>query len=141
MRTYSRAFAAQVRLAMSVFVGLLISIALTGCHAPKPTSANSAPMDAIQFRDVTRDAGIQFTRINGAFGKKWMPETLGGGGAFLDYDNDGWLDILLVNGDYWPGHVPPGAKHPTLALYHNNHNGTFTDITRQVGLEVAMQGM
>jgi tetratricopeptide (TPR) repeat protein len=70
-----------------------------------------------------------------------MPETMGGGGAFLDYDNDGWLDILLINGDYWPGHLPSGAKHPTLALYRNNHNGTFTEVTGQVGLAAALQGM
>ncbi len=66
---------------------------------------------------------------------------MGGGGGFLDYDNDGWLDILLVNGDYWPGHAPPGATRPTLALYRNNHDGTFTDVTQQTGLNVEMYGM
>ena len=57
----------------------------------------------ITFRDITAQAGIHFTHNNGAFGKKWLPETMGPGCAFIDYDNDGWPDILLVNGTDWPG--------------------------------------
>jgi hypothetical protein len=87
---------------------------------------------------VTRTAGIHFVHNNGAFGKKWLPETMGPGVAFLDYDNDGWQDILFVNGTAWPGH--PG-RHSTLALYHNNHDGTFTDVTQKAGLAVEMYGM
>ena len=68
---------------------------------------------------------------NGATGKKWLPETMGPGVAFIDYDNDGWQDILLVNGTDWPGQ---SRKHTTLALYHNNQNGTFTDVTQKAGL-------
>jgi enediyne biosynthesis protein E4 len=97
-----------------------------------------APPAAIQFEDVTRASGIHFTHNNGAFGKKWLPETMGSGVAFLDYDNDGWQDILLVNGADWPGHV---RRHTTLALYHNNHDGTFTDVTRKAGLAVEIYGM
>src|SRR5262249_11245679 len=80
------------------------------------------------------------SRTNGAFGKHWMPESMGGGGAFLDYDNDGYPDILLINGDWWQGHPLPGPR-PTLALYHNNHNGTFTEVTRAMGLDISLQGM
>ncbi len=98
-------------------------------------SSSGAPT---QFEDVTRAAGIHFIHNNGAFGKKWLPETMGPGVAFLDYDNDGWQDILFVNGTAWPGH--PG-RHSTLALYHNNHDGTFTDVTRKAGLDVEMYGM
>ena len=58
----------------------------------------------IHFRDITAQAGIHFTHNNGAFGKKYLPETMGPGCAFIDYDNDGWPDILLVNGEDWPGH-------------------------------------
>src|ERR1700723_22516 len=92
----------------------------------------------IHFRDVTSQAGIHFTHNNGAFGKKWLPETMGPGCAFIDYDNDGYPDIFLVNGDHWPGHPHGGATTPKL--YHNNRNGTFTDVTRQSGLAVPMFG-
>ncbi len=97
----------------------------------------------VTFRDITAQAGIHFTHNNGAFGKKWLPETMGPGCAFIDYDNDGFPDILLVNGQDWPGHTPvrktTGAT--TLKLYHNNHDGTFTDVTRKSGLEVSLYGM
>jgi hypothetical protein len=92
----------------------------------------------IQFRDITAKAGIRFTHNNGAFGKKWLPETMGPGCAFIDYDNDGYPDILLVNGDDFPGHSHGGATTPKL--YHNNGNGTFTDVTKQAGLAVPMFG-
>jgi hypothetical protein len=99
--------------------------------------AQSAP-PIPQFSDVTVDAGIHFHHTSGAFGKKYLPETLGSGVAFLDEDNDGWQDILFVNGRNWPGQSGP-PSFP--ALYHNNGNGTFTDITRSAGLAVEMYGM
>src|SRR5881227_2176742 len=92
----------------------------------------------LHFRDVTAQAGIRFTHNNGAFGKKWLPETMGPGCAFIDYDNDGYPDIVLVNGENLPGH--PGAPS-TLKLYHNNHDGTFTDVTAKSGLAIPMFGM
>ncbi len=92
----------------------------------------------IHFRDVTAQAGIHFTHNNGAFGKKWLPETMGPGCAFIDYDNDGYPDILLVNGEDWPGHARRGATTPKL--YRNNQDGTFTDVTRAAGLAVPMFG-
>jgi enediyne biosynthesis protein E4 len=101
--------------------------------------ANSRNAQAgVQFVDVTAKAGIRFTHNNGAFGKKFLPETIGPGVAFIDYDNDGWPDIFLVNGMDWPGHV---AKHTTPKLYHNNHDGTFTDVTHKAGLGVEMYGI
>jgi enediyne biosynthesis protein E4 len=91
-----------------------------------------------QFTDVTTAAGVRFRHNSGAAGKKYLPETLGSGGAFLDADNDGWQDIFLVNSRNWPGQS--GApSYP--ALYRNNRNGTFTDITRQAGLAVEMYGL
>ena len=93
----------------------------------------------VLYRDVTAQAGIRFTHNNGAFGKKWLPETMGPGCAFLDYDNDGYADILLVNGQDWPGHAKPGAT--TMKLYHNNHDGTFTDVTQKTGLAIPMFGL
>jgi hypothetical protein len=102
------------------------------------SSASSGTESATRFEDITRASGIRFVHHNGAFGKKWLPETMGPGVAFLDYDNDGWQDILFVNDAAWAGH--PG-KHSTLALYHNNHDGTFTDVTQKAGLAVEMYGM
>src|SRR5215475_826791 len=64
----------------------------------------------ITFREISAQAGIHFTHNNGAFGKKWLPETMGPGCAFIDYDNDGWPDILLVNGTDWPGHRHGGSS-------------------------------
>jgi enediyne biosynthesis protein E4 len=91
-----------------------------------------------QFTDVTAAAGIHFRHNSGAAGKKYLPETLGAGAAFLDFDNDGWQDILFVNSRNWPGRkgVPS-----TPALYHNNRNGTFTDVTQQAGLAIEMYGL
>jgi hypothetical protein len=92
----------------------------------------------VTFQDVTAKAGIHFVHNNGAFGKKFLPETVGPGVAFIDYDNDGWPDIFLVNGTDWPGH---GQKHTTPKLYHNNHDGTFTDVTHKAGLDIEMYGI
>lgn len=91
-----------------------------------------------RFVDVTRQAGLLFRHNNGAYGGKLLPETLGSGCAFLDYDGDGWQDILLVNGRDWPGHQ---RQRSTLALYRNNRNGTFTDVTKAAGLDLEMYGM
>jgi enediyne biosynthesis protein E4 len=93
----------------------------------------------IHFSDITAQSGIHFTHNNGAFGKKWLPETMGPGCAFIDYDNDGYPDILLVNGEDWPAHPHTGATTPKL--YHNNRDGTFTDVTRKAGLAVPMFGL
>jgi hypothetical protein len=125
--------------AASAFVILLAATYMTSLAGAVQKSATSpASTTATHFEDVTRAAGIHFVHNNGAFGKKWLPETMGPGVAFLDYDNDGWQDILFVNGTAWPGH--PG-RHSTPALYHNNHDGTFTDVTRKAGLAVEMYGM
>jgi hypothetical protein len=101
--------------------------------------ANTQSSEAgVTFQDVTAKAGIHFVHNNGAFGKKFLPETVGPGVAFIDYDNDGWPDIFLVNGTDWPGH---GQKHTTPKLYHNNHDGTFTDVTHKAGLDIEMYGI
>jgi enediyne biosynthesis protein E4 len=97
-----------------------------------------APNPGFRLADVTAQSGIRFRHNNGAFGAKYLPETLGPGCAFLDYDRDGWLDILLVNGADWPGHR---RARSTLRLYRNNRNGTFTDVTERSGLAVEMYGM
>lgn len=119
----------------------LLSAALSFACAASAVGARKqpAPSKAIHFEDITRAAGIHFVHNNGAFGKKWLPETMGPGVAFIDYNNDGWQDILFVNGTDWPGHRVHGAT--TLALYRNNHDGTFTDVTKKAGLAVPMYGL
>jgi len=107
--------------------------------ARPPVAAASPGSTAIHFEDITRAAGIHFVHNNGAFGKKWLPETMGPGVAFIDYNNDGWQDIFFVNGQDWPGHHVHGATTP--ALYRNNHNGTFTDVTREAGLADSLYGL
>lgn len=96
------------------------------------------PSGPIKYTDVTAQAGIHFRHNSGAFGKKYLPETMGSGVCFIDYDNDGWQDILLVNSMDWPEYTS-GKSYS--ALYHNNHDGTFTDVTRQAGLAIELYGM
>jgi hypothetical protein len=118
-------------------VGLLISAACllpsAFCLLPAPASDS-----AVHYVEITHPAGIDFVHNTGAFGKKYLPETMGAGCAFIDYDNDGRPDILLVNGADFPGHK---TRRTTMKLYHNNGNGTFTDVTAKAGLDVEMYGM
>jgi hypothetical protein len=106
--------------------------------APENKPAPFRPSGPIEFVDVTAQAGIHFKHNSGAFGGKYLPETMGSGVCFIDYDNDGWQDIFLVNSMDWPGRQT-GKSYP--ALYHNNHDGTFTDVTKQVGLAFESYGM
>src|SRR5689334_13462464 len=94
----------------SVFLALAIAIVAASLPDPQP-----------RFTDITQAAGLQFKHNSGREGKKYLLETLGAGGAFLDFDNDGWPDILLVNSKNWT----PRGRRSLHALYHNNHNGIF----------------
>jgi hypothetical protein len=108
-------------------------------EAATPTEvAKPRPSGPIEFVDVTAQAGIHFKHNSGAFGKKYLPETMGSGVCFIDYDNDGWQDIFFVNSMDWPEHKT-GKSFP--ALYHNNRDGTFTDVTRQAGLAIESYGL
>ncbi len=104
--------------------------------APPPPAA-PAPAGIVTFTDITKAAGITFVHNSGRAGRKFLPETLGAGGAFIDVDGDGWPDVVLVNGKDW---TPRGRKS-TAALYRNNRNGTFTDITAGSGLDIELYGM
>src|ERR1019366_1673619 len=107
-----------------------------------PFAASAAPDPGFRLVDVTAQSGIRFLHNNGAYGGKLLPETLGSGCAFLDYDRDGWQDILLVNGADWPGHKRGlKSEHSTLRLYLNIRNGTFSDVPLSAGLDVEMYGM
>jgi hypothetical protein len=108
---------------------------------PLLQALGASPSDSspgFRLVDVTSSAGLQFQHNTGAYGGKLLPETLGSGCAFLDYDRDGWQDLLLINGMDWPGHK---QRRSTLRLYRNNRNGTFTDVTLHAGLDIEMYGM
>jgi hypothetical protein len=117
--------------------GLVVSGSDVGSTAPF-VSGQTGAAPGMRLVDVTAAAGLEFRHNTGAYGGKFLPETLGAGCAFLDYDADGWQDILLVNGMDWAGHK---RQRSTLRLYRNNRNGTFSDVTRSAGLDVELYGM
>ncbi len=101
-----------------------------------------AEVPSVVFRDVTREAGIVFEHHNGATGQKLLPETMGGGGGFLDYDNDGDQDILLVDSTCWPADRQSGTAAAGLPrLYQNDGQGHYQDVTAGSGLDVELYGM
>ncbi len=145
----------------SLVVLALVGLAAAGlwwwqaAHAPAPTqvqeaeparpeiqaiNAAAAP-PPVTFTDITREAGITFVHENGARGRRFLPETMGSGAAFFDYDNDGDEDLLLVNSDIWPEDRNAGAPRPTAALYANDGHGRFTDVTASAGLAEPLYGM
>ena len=153
----------SLRATISCCLSLLAFVGMTACRqtqprpsesqqlakqaapSPKPLSADTSappavtrPSGPIRFVDVTQAAGIHFRHNSGAYGKKYLPETMGSGVCVIDYDGDGWQDILFVNSMDWPEHK---TSISTPALYHNNHDGTFTDVTRASGLAKEMYGL
>ena len=122
---------------------LLVFLVLFGCRsrtdraepgpAPGPPAANR-----ILFQDVTSAAGIRFVHNSGAYGRKFLPETMGSGLAFLDFDGDGRPDLFFVNGTDWPDHH---RRTTTAALYRNRGDGTFEDVTAKAGLAVEIYGI
>jgi len=110
--------------------GLLGLLALGCCASQAPA--------ALRFTEATQKAGIRFTHNNGAFGKKYLPETMGSGVALVDSDGDGDLDLLLVNGTKWPGQ---SGRATSLALYRNDGGMKFTDVTQAAGLSEPLYGM
>lgn len=113
---------------------------LTELTAPRlpPSAVNEIP--AVRFTDITEDAGITFVHNNGAYGDKLLPESMGGGVAFLDYDADGDPDLFFVNSKDWPWHRPATDQPSVMALYANDGTGHFSDVTPGSGLEVSCYG-
>jgi hypothetical protein len=109
--------------------------------AGKPLARTAVPVPKVRFTDITRDAGIRFVHNNGGTDQKLLPETMCGGVAVIDFDNDGKPDLLFVNACPWPGQEKSGADKPTLTLYHNDGGGKFTDVTKEAGLAVTLYGM
>jgi hypothetical protein len=100
-------------------------------------AAVAAQPGGVTFTDVTAISGIKFTHNSGRAGKKWLPETLGSGGAFVDFDGDGWLDVFLVNSKDW---TPKPGRRSLSALYRNTGTGKFVNVTAGSGLDVEMYG-
>src|SRR5450631_2958374 len=102
--------------------------------------AGATPAPDVQFADITQASRIDFKHENSATSNKYLIETMGGGVALLDYDNDGRLDIFFTNGakigDPMPDGKAPDKSNPKFwnRLYHQNADGTFTDVTEKAGL-------
>ena len=120
---------------MQWFRQIALLLFLAGCTASPEETPDASPPETSSalFTDVTQQAGLgSFQHFNGSFGEAWAPEIVGGGGGFLDYDNDGWLDILLVAGGNFRGRTDKDIQ--TLYLYRNNQDGTFSETSASAGL-------
>jgi hypothetical protein len=114
---------------------------MTSLTAPTAPTRTVPEVPVAKFTDVTAAAGIRFVHYSGAYGDKLLPETMGGGVAFFDFDNDGDADLLFVNGTDWPWAPKQAAKPATMALYRNDGKGRFDDVTAGSGLDVSFYGM
>lgn len=145
-----------IRWSLAVIAFLLVTggavwLFLRPVDAPKPGPAPETPLAEVRaaptvtipripFTDITEAAGISFVHTNGAEGEKLLPETMGGGGAFFDFDGDGDQDLLCVNSNVWPWSAKKPAVPPTSALYANDGTGKFTNVTPGSGLDVPLYG-
>src|SRR6476661_3730294 len=129
------------------WAALILSALLTAGCQPRPATV-AAPAEAELrptpgkpwFEDVTAKAGIGFVHFDSATPMHYIPEVMGSGVGWIDYDNDGWPDLFCVQAGPVLG-PKPGETPPTHKLYHNNRDGTFTDVTRQAGLDKSGYGM
>src|SRR6266436_6623980 len=129
MRTYY--YLRHFKLVLALWLLVLKLCPITSAQTPKPN---------VTFEEVpAKKSGINWIHNNAHSSDRYLPETVGAGCAFLDYDNDGWMDIYLVNSgpsDFYTPSIP--LKN---ALYHNNHDGTFSDVTDKAGVAGGTFGM
>src|SRR5437016_185324 len=112
-----------------------------GSHQPPPVETTAAatvdgPDDGIRvhFAELARQAGIAFRHEDGRTPMHYFPEVMGGGVAWIDYDQDGYPDLFLVQGGTFPPDLKTVPKRPTSRLYRNQGDGTFKDVTEAVGI-------
>ncbi|MCB9953997.1 MAG: CRTAC1 family protein [Planctomycetaceae bacterium] len=133
---------AVVALGIGVYLWLqqkpVVDAPIAEVDLPTVRAPLEKPLPKIPFEDITEKSGIQFVHENGADVEKLLPETMGGGCAFFDYDSDGDQDIFLVNSKSWSWNGKSPAS--TMALYENDGTGVFTDVTTKAGLEVSFYG-
>jgi len=108
--------------------------------APDVLVQEQAARPEVQFTDITKAAGIDFVHTSGAVGEKLLPETMGGGLAFFDADDDGDQDLLLVNSKTWDHNSPPETA-PRLGFYRNDGQGKFQSAGSEMGLDAVVYGM
>jgi hypothetical protein len=129
----------------------VLAVGAAGCSETQPAAVVAAPvapvrakevkaetLPDVKFVNITKEAGVHFVHVSGASGEKLLPETMGSGVAFLDYDGDGDQDLLFVNSDEWPDNQRP--PRPTQALYRNDGKGHFEDVTKAAGLDKTFYG-
>lgn len=112
----------------------------TQLSAPAARQVAAVEIPSVKFTDISAEAGIKFVHNNGATGDKLLPETMGSGVAFFDFDNDGDQDLLFVNSTEWPWSAR-NQKPATAALYKNDGKGHFEDVTAGSGLDTSIYGM
>lgn len=117
---------------------LLVAVAGCGKEAPSPAASPATARPVIRFDDMTERAGIDFRHINGAVGGKWMPETMGAGCGLVDVDNDGRLDVVLIDSTSWEDSNGPVGRS---RLYRNLGSGKFEDVSEAYGMPVGLYGM
>ncbi len=131
---------ATMFLRWAILLGLLFGPAVSAQRVSKPYPAGAAHGSPAWFVDEASAARLGMRNVNGdAATKKYILETTGSGAAIIDYDHDGWPDIFLVNGSALPTEPGYRTEH-TSHLFHNNHDGTFTDVTKAAGLDVTGWG-
>ena len=123
----------------AALVLLFITATVIGQRTHVPTAASNEKPRRLEFTDITKSAGINWGITKLAPGIKFLIETMGGGGGFIDYNNDGLLDIYLVS--YSQTAQPDPNFKPHDVLYRNNGDGTFTDVTASAGINDTMLGM
>ncbi len=134
----------NIRFFASIYACLILCVVSIGCRDEVERSdgadgpSSKAEAVSAMFVDVTKDAGVAFVHESGARGQRLNPETFGPGAGWLDYDGDRWPDLLLVNGNSLVGEKDVTK---TSKLYRNRRDGTFGDVTREAGLDLAMYGM
>ncbi len=108
---------------------------------PQERATESLQLPMIPLKDITESSGVDWIHCSGMEGDKLLPETMGGGVAIFDYDQDGDQDVLFVGGTSWQWAKNPTANPRSLCLYANDGHASFTEVTKQVGLDRAFYGM